>query len=285
VANFHGNNVSVLLGNGDGTFQPAHNFAAGTEPVSVVVGDFTGDGRLDLAVADTGDVQFRGEGVSVLLGNGDGTFQPAQAFPAGHAPFRLAVRDFNGDGFLDLVVDGGGTLRVLLGNGNGTFQTTNVSYVVGSSPLAVAAGDFDGDGSPDLAVANGFSNDVSILLNDNTWASSASRPGRGRSPQTISAAARDGLAAEALSPRGGIPAALPALPESLSRQERAPTLSAANAGPTERPLLPASAAVHVPPQETPAQFLDRVFADLDANWLWDRSADVDQSVRWFGRMA
>src|SRR5881396_3523331 len=72
VANYNDNTVSVLLGNGDGTFQPARTFGVGTNPQSVAVGDFNGDGKLDLAVANAG-----ANTVSVLLGNGDGTFQPA----------------------------------------------------------------------------------------------------------------------------------------------------------------------------------------------------------------
>jgi hypothetical protein len=96
--------VSVLLGNGDGTFQAARNFSfAGSNPFSVAVGDFNGDGHLDLAVADAGYYDL-GQNVSVLLGNGDGTFQTARNFPAGSHPSSVAVGDFNGDGFPDLAV-------------------------------------------------------------------------------------------------------------------------------------------------------------------------------------
>jgi hypothetical protein len=163
VANSGSNNVSVLLGNGDGSFQDARSFAAGSGPRSVAAGDFNGDGLLDLAVA--GD-----SGVSVLLGNGDGSFQDARIFGAGYGPNSVAVGDFNGDGLLDLAVAVSGSgARVLLGNGDGTFQTTNFSYVTGSVPFSIAVGDFNGDGWPDLAAANNFSNDVSILLNDGAW--------------------------------------------------------------------------------------------------------------------
>jgi hypothetical protein len=106
--------------------------------------------------------------VSVLLGQGDGTFQSAVNYPAGSYPWSVVVADFNGDGKPDLAV-AAPTVRVLLGNGDGTFQTTNISYVAGASPTAVAVGDFNGDGFPDLAVANFWSDDVSILLNDATW--------------------------------------------------------------------------------------------------------------------
>ena len=77
-ADYDSNDVSMLLGNGDGTFQPRSTYAAGTSPDALVAGDFTGDGRLDLAVANYGS-----NDVSVLMGNGDGTFQPAVQYAAG----------------------------------------------------------------------------------------------------------------------------------------------------------------------------------------------------------
>src|SRR5207302_543791 len=89
-------NVSVLLGNGDGTFQPAVNYPAGPNPHSIAVGDFNGDGRPDLVVANQA-----GDDLSVLLGNGDGTFRPGQPCTA-IAPTAVAVGDFNGDGSTDL---------------------------------------------------------------------------------------------------------------------------------------------------------------------------------------
>jgi hypothetical protein len=166
--------VSVLLGNGDGTFQPAVTYAVGTGPDSVAVGDFIGDGIPDLAVANYGG------NVSVLLGNGDGTFQPARAFPAGSSLGSVAVADFNDDGIPDLAVAGtAGGVRVLLGNGDGTFQTSNVSYVTGNDAISMVVGDFNGDGLPDLAVANLYSSDVSILLNDGAWTGPVPTPRTG----------------------------------------------------------------------------------------------------------
>jgi hypothetical protein len=159
VANIRSNNVSVLLGTGDGSFGAARTFAAGTIPRSVVLGDVNGDGLLDLAVAN-----YVSNNVSVLLGNGDGTFAAARHFAAGSGPQSVVLGDVNGDGLPDLVVTSG-TVRVLLGNGAGTFRTTHVSYVAGGRPLGLAVGDLDSDGWLDVVTANSGSNDVSILLN------------------------------------------------------------------------------------------------------------------------
>jgi hypothetical protein len=104
----------VLLGNGDGTFQAARSFAAGSRPISVAVGDFNGDGLLDLAVAGSG-------GVRVLLGNGDGTFQTTHfSYLAGSNPQSVTVADFNGDNWSDLAVANRGSndVTILLNDGN-----------------------------------------------------------------------------------------------------------------------------------------------------------------------
>jgi hypothetical protein len=173
VADLGSNDVSVFLGNGDGTFQPAQQYATGSRPAAIVAGDFNGDGRLDLAVACVGDGPWVGPdagGLSVLLGNGDGTFQPPKTYAAGTYPYSLVAGDFNGDGKLDLAVTDlgiaasaeGGGLDVLLGNGDGTFQR-QVTYPVGSLPTAVVAGDFAGDGRIDLALTNSQSKTVSVL--------------------------------------------------------------------------------------------------------------------------
>jgi hypothetical protein len=161
VANSDGY-VSVLLGNGDGTFQAGVNYDAGAAPDSVAVGDFNGDGTTDLAVASGAGTPS----VSVLLGNGDGTFQVAVGYSAGSSSASIAVGDFNGDGKLDLAVANyySNDVSILLGNGDGTFQTA-VNYGAGSFPDSVAVGDFNRDGKLDLAVANGASsNSVSVLL-------------------------------------------------------------------------------------------------------------------------
>src|SRR5665213_3328636 len=169
VANDNSDNVSVLLGNGDGTFQAASNYAAGISPVSVTVGDFNGDGKPDLAVALA---DYYSNNVSVLLGNGNGTFQPTVNYTAGTRPQSVTVGDFNGDGKPDLAVADsfsfGSGVDVLLGNGNGTFQAA-VNFFAGNAPYSVAVGDFNGDGKTDLVVALA-GGDVSVLLNESVSA-------------------------------------------------------------------------------------------------------------------
>ena len=151
-------NVSILLGNGDGTFQLANNIAAGKNPISIVLGDFNRDGRLDVVVANNGINTAGGwlaGTVSVLLGNGDGTFQTHVDYATGTGPNCLAVGDFNGDQKLDLAVMAhpSDVVSVLLGNGDGTFQA-HVDYATGG--LAVAVADFNQDGKADLAVSAGI---------------------------------------------------------------------------------------------------------------------------------
>jgi hypothetical protein len=162
VLNGNANTVSIFLGNGDGTFQtPLSSFAtAPGNPVAAVAGDFNNDGKLDLAIV----VERVGE-VSILLGNGDGTFQSHQDFVVGNNPLSLNLGDFNGDGNLDIVVANANdnTVSVLLGNGNGTFAN-KADYATGGHPKAVAVGDMNGDGFLDLVTANNNDNTVSVLL-------------------------------------------------------------------------------------------------------------------------
>ena len=156
--------VSILLGKGDGTFQRPVNYTVGYGAAAVAIGDFNHDGKLDLAVG-VANYYYGSSNVSILLGNGDGTFQPAVTYSVQYDPVSVAVGDFNHDGKLDLVAanSGSNTVSILLGNGDGTFQP-QVAYAVGNDPVSVAVGDVDGDHNLDLVVANAMSNNLSILL-------------------------------------------------------------------------------------------------------------------------
>ena len=202
TANGGSSSVSVLLGNGagstgDGTFTATTSPATGSNPASVAVGDFNGDGRKDLATANGGS-----SSVSVLLGNGtgstgDGTFTAAASPATGSAPYSVAVGDFNGDGRQDLATANisAGTVSVLLGNGagstgDGTF-TAAASPATGSAPSSVAVGDFNGDGRQDLATANNGADSVSVLLGngagstgDGTFTAAVS-PATGSAPSSV----------------------------------------------------------------------------------------------------
>ncbi len=109
VANSGDNTVSILVNDGTGKFSPAATptVAVGVSPLSVVVGDFLGNGKLDLAVANqfgTDHDEASPGSVSILLGDGTGSFTPAATLPVGYSPYSVAVGDFNGDGVLDLAV-------------------------------------------------------------------------------------------------------------------------------------------------------------------------------------
>ena len=136
------------------TLLPATPYQANGAGTWVAVGDFNGDGNADFVVANSG--------ISVFLGNGDGTFQTPVNSASGASPIALATSDFNQDGLLDVAaVYATGGVAILLGNGDGTFQTP-LNYASGSDPSGVAVADFNGDGAPDLAVAN--AGGVAILL-------------------------------------------------------------------------------------------------------------------------
>jgi hypothetical protein len=164
---------------GAAVFQTAQSYPVGTNPRAVAVGDFNGDGKMDLAVVNFGDPSVNDNGsVSILLGNGDGTFQPANNAVAGKDPSYIAVGDFNGDGRVDIVtVNSGNTVSALLGNGDGTFQA-HVDYGTGSGPDFVVAGDFNSDGRPDLVITNSGGGSVSVLLGngDGSFQSHADYP-------------------------------------------------------------------------------------------------------------
>ncbi len=134
-------------------------YTTGSGPGAVVVADFDGDGKLDLAVANSGS-----NSISILLGNGDGTFGAKTDFATATNPRALSADDLNGDGKLDLVVCAGGAdkISVLLGNGNGTFGA-KTDFATGSIPASVVLADFNGDSMLDMAVASAGGNTVSFL--------------------------------------------------------------------------------------------------------------------------
>jgi hypothetical protein len=144
-------NLAILLGNGDGTFQPVARYQANYEPEIIASGDFNGDGATDLAIVSSYD-SF----VSVLLGNGDGRFHAPVSYPTGSNPLQVVTGDFNRDGKLDMVVLAYPT-SILLGNGDGTFQPQTTLAASGS---AICTGDFNGDGVLDLAITT----DISVLI-------------------------------------------------------------------------------------------------------------------------
>ena len=155
--------VSILFGNGDGTFQPSVNYSAGTFPTAVAMSDFNGDGNLDLAISNQNS-----NNVSILLGQADGTFQPAVNYAVGVQPVYVAAGEFNHDGTPDLVVanydkNGYGTVSILFGVGDGTFHAA-VNHKVGLYPQSIAVADYNRDGKDDLAITHAGGGGLSIML-------------------------------------------------------------------------------------------------------------------------
>lgn len=159
------NQVSIWLGNGDGTFDEGESYELGTSPFSVVAADFNGDGHLDLAVTD-----FEGGNIAVLIGEGNGTFNSPAYYPVPF-PGDLHVSDFNQDNKLDLAVACGSPpisgACVLLGDGNGAFGAS-AFYPVAPVSGALAIGDFNGDGKTDLITGDGSFGYLVTLLNTGT---------------------------------------------------------------------------------------------------------------------
>ncbi len=176
VVDIDSNTVTILLGNGDGTFTPGpQSPATGVAPVAIVVGDFNGDGIPDLAVANENNAQPGS--VTILLGNGDGTFRAAPSVNLSGSPHSMALGDFNGDGKPDLALTGvnaNNTVAILLGNGDGTFTPGPQTPATGSQYGGIAVGDFNGDGKVDLAVAS--TSGVTVLLGNGDGTFRAASP-------------------------------------------------------------------------------------------------------------
>ena len=163
-ANRNSDDVTVLLGGGDGTFGSRANYPAGNGPREVALGDLNGDGALDIVTAD----DFS-DTVTVLLNLnlGDGTFGTGTPFAVGDGPEDLALGLVNADTFLDIVTanDNSRNVTVLLGVGDGTFGS-RAEYPTGE-PIGVALGDVNGDGALDIVTADDFPDAVTVLLNLN----------------------------------------------------------------------------------------------------------------------
>jgi hypothetical protein len=162
----------ILLGNGDGTFQPARKFRV-PNPVELAAGDFNEDGNEDLAIVEANGT---GDGtLAIFLGDGNGGFKLSTSYPIGVVSGFVAVADFNGDGHLDAAVsDQGvdstpGDVIVFFGNGQGKLRrVAKFKMAPHQQPTGIAAGDLNGDHHPDLAVTLTGSGSVAVFLNDGT---------------------------------------------------------------------------------------------------------------------
>lgn len=163
LANTTDESVSVLLGNGDGTFASQQVIAVGNGPRGIAVLDADGDGDVDIVSANAGSGNL-----AIMLNNGAGVFGPATFFEGGGSgEWSLAAADMNSDGILDLVIGTATSDEILinLGNGDGTFSFASARSAGGRSWMLVV-GDLDGDGDEDVATANSTTNNGAILLGD-----------------------------------------------------------------------------------------------------------------------
>ncbi len=165
LGDYVSNQIVVLLGNGDGSFQEPLQFRA-PSPIDLAAGDFNEDGNQDLVVVENGGT---GDGaLAVFLGDGKGGFKLSGTYLLGAISVSVAVADFNGDGHLDVAVTNQrGTVMTFFGDGHGKLRD-RISYKVTGAPVGIAAGDLNGDHHPDLAVTQFNKGSIAVLLNDGT---------------------------------------------------------------------------------------------------------------------
>lgn len=195
------NDIAFVLGNGNGTFQSDVHYGGGMSG-PMATGDFNKDGKLDVIGASLTAAEL-----SVLLGNGDGSFGfPVNSstgnYPAGDVVRALAVADFDGNGKLDAAALVGGAgfsaqLAVLLGNGDGTFSL-GPTYSVGFHPTSVASGDLNGDGIPDIVVGNADGFDAATGTNIPSAVVVLLGVGNGSFSTPVSTIAGNGIASVAI---------------------------------------------------------------------------------------
>ncbi|HVT98204.1 MAG TPA: FG-GAP-like repeat-containing protein [Acidobacteriaceae bacterium] len=169
--------ITVLLGNGDGTFKAGMTFAVTQDFGLIATGDFNGDGVTDIVA--TNYFEFGGS-PTIFLGKGDGTFTPKEtSFTLDYFPPSLVVGDFNGDGSLDLAFSDLNGVEIALGKGDGTFTETPASpMAVPSEIYSLKAGDFNHDGKLDLAGVDSYNDKIVLLIGagDGTFAVTATTP-------------------------------------------------------------------------------------------------------------
>ncbi len=186
TTNIGNNSLSILFGNGDGTFKDQVEVEVGREPRAMVLADFNGDDRQDLAVACSGSDQ-----IALFFGLGNGKFASGQRYAVHRTPVSVVSGDLNGDGHADLAVAlRNDKIRIMLGRGDGTF-VEGPEYEHGDTPTSLALQDLNGDGRLDLAVSNGgpMSSAVTIWLGNGDGSFRASGEYRtGKRPLVVTVA-------------------------------------------------------------------------------------------------